>query len=308
MLVAAAIGASRANAESPAGGPHASSRQLVAQKSLEPDGRDAAEGGDGGEGGEGGQSGVGGEAGEGGADDGGAAASAKRAVAVPEDQAQVWGGGAEIALVSRFIWRGMALSPGPAVQPTAWLSYAGVSAAIWTNLLLEPDPERHRLSAVEPELAYESNLGPLRVEPRLTLYWMRELPAAEVTTEAQLELALPVFGPLSVVNTHQLDVMKTPGAYYGTLGPRVEYQLGPLRYAAFCDVGYATAPFNRVYFDVHTPAFDVLEAGLAARWDLAYSLYASANAGVSALLASSLRAASSEPNLAYFGLAFGFER
>jgi hypothetical protein len=226
----------------------------------------------------------------------------------PAEEARVWGGGAEIALVSRFIWRGMALSPGPAVQPTAWLSYAGVSAAIWTNVLLEPDPARHELSAVEPELAYEARFGWLRVEPRLTLYWMRELPEAEVTTEAQLELAVALFGPLSIVNTHQLDVMKTPGAYYGTFGPRVEFQLGSLRYSAFCDVGYATASFNRVYFDVHTPAFDVFEAGLAARWDLAHSLYVSANAGASALLASSLRAATSEPNLAYLGLAFGFER
>jgi hypothetical protein len=218
------------------------------------------------------------------------------------------GGGAEVLLVSRFVWRGLALSRGASLQPSAWVSYAGFSATLWTNLLLESDAERHTLSAIEPELAYDFGWGPLKLEPRLTLYWMRDLPSASVTTEAGLEATISVVGPLSVVNSHQLDVMATPGAYYGTLGLRVEQRLGRVRFAASSNVGYATAPFNATYFGVQRGALDLLEAGLETRVALEHSLYVGANVGLSALITPALRASSLEPNLAYVGLSFGLER
>jgi hypothetical protein len=217
------------------------------------------------------------------------------------------GGGAELALVSRFIWRGLALSRGAALQPSAWVSYAGLTAAIWTNVLLAGEADRERLSAVEPELGYDLAWGPLRLEPRLTLYWMRDVPEATVTTEARLEAALATFGPISFTNTHQFDLMATPGAYYGTLGSRLEQHFGRLHFGAAFDFGYATAPYNRAYFGAHVAALDLFAAGLSTRVALEHSLYVAANVGLSTLLSPALRVTTDEPVLAYVGLAFGWE-
>jgi hypothetical protein len=278
-------------------------------------GRDSAIGA-GGEAGDADDLADGGSAGEAGA--GGAAGAADselgREDAAPnqrteaDGQSSDFGGGAEVLFVSRFVWRGMALSRGPALEPSAWVSYAGVSASIWTNLLLQKDAERRTLSAVEPELSYELGWGRLKLESRLTLYWMRELPQASVTTEAGVSAMILLFGPLSLVNSHQLDVMETPGAYYGTLGLRVQHRLGLVRFGVVSNVGYATAPFNRTYFGVHEAAFDLLEGGLETRVLLEHSLYVGANAGLSALLSPALRSATSEPDLVYVGLSFGLER
>jgi len=291
----AALGiAAHASAESPSSAPAKSSQEAGAGGE-----NDAA--GDSGLAGEGGNAGEAGVAGDGsayGAHPSGSSSDAERAD---------FGGGAELALVSRFIWRGLALSRGAALEPSVWVSYAGLTAAIWTNVLLASEADRQRLSAVEPELGYELAWGPLRLEPRLTLYWMRDLPEATVTTEARLEAALAVFGPISVTNTHQLDLMATPGAYYGTLGSRVEQHLGRWHFGASFDFGYATAPYNRAYFGTHVAALDLFAAGLSTRLELEHSLYVAANAGLSTLLSSALRVTTDEPVLAYVGLAFGWE-
>ena len=276
--------------------------------------RGAGENGAGGEAGEAGAGGAAGEAGSATGEAGGAGWSAaergafRREPTELDAQGSYFGGGAELALVSRFIWRGLALGQGSALQPAAWASYAGFTASLWANLPLTHDASRYGVSAVEPELAFDATWGPLRLEPRLTLFWMHDLAFATVTTEAGLEAMLTVYGPVSLVNSHHVDVMETPGAYYGTLGPRVDQHLGPLRFSAVVDVGYASAPYNRAYFGVRDAAFDLLEASLAARFELQHSLYAEANAGLSTLLPHALRATSSEPTLAYVGVAFGFDR
>ena len=225
-----------------------------------------------------------------------------------DDEAAEFGGGAELALVSRSIWRGLALSPGASLQPAAWASYAGFTASIWASLPLTHDASHQGVNAFEPELAYDASWGPLRLEPRLTLLWMHEQASASVTTEVGLEAVLAVYGPVSLVNSHHLDVMQTKGAYYGTLGPRVDQYLGRLHFSAFFATGYASAPYNGAYFDVSRAAFDLLEAGLAARFELEHSLFVEANAGLSTLLPDALRATTSEPTLSYVGAAFGFDR
>jgi hypothetical protein len=202
----------------------------------------------------------------------------------------------------------MALSRGPTLQPSVWVSYLGVTASIWSNILLTSEPDRQRLSAFEPELAYDFESGRLRLEPRLTFYWMRDLPEATLTAEAGLEVAVYLLGPISIVNSHQLDVVATPGAYYGTVGLRAEQRLHRFRLGTSVGVGYATAPFNNTYFGVRAGALDLFEAGLNARFELGRGFYVGGDAGLSTLVSSALRSASSEPTLEYVGVLFGFER
>jgi hypothetical protein len=308
-----AIGVTELASADPSSGANANGEpRVIGTPAREPHSAatDAGAGGQGAEGGEAGEAGAGGAAGEtGGAGWSAAARGAVRREPTELDaQGSDFGGGAELALVSRFIWRGLALGHGSALQPGAWASYAGFTASIWANLPLTHDASRYGVSAFEPELAFDATWGPLRLEPRLTLFWMHDLAFATVTTEAGLEAMLAVYGPVSLVNSHHVDVMETPGAYYGTLGPRVEQHLGPLHFTAAVDVGYASAPYNRAYFGVRDAALDLLEASLAARFNLEHSLYAEANAGLSTLLPDALRATSSEPTLAYVGVAFGFDR
>lgn len=210
--------------------------------------------------------------------------------------------GAEADARSRFVWRGVAWSRGPVVQPSAWGEALGWSVEAWCNFMVER--EARSPSAFVASLAHRFAWRALRIEPAIVGYDMRARRTG-TTAEASLELGLDL-GDLELVTTHAVDVARDPRIYFGTVGARYERELDHFTLSAEASVGWASAALNRDYFQREHGAVDVVEAGVGARYELTDAVYVAVHAAASTLVARALRA-SSEPTLASAGASVGFE-
>jgi hypothetical protein len=214
--------------------------------------------------------------------------------------------GGELGLDSRFIWRGLALSSGPILQPAAWASAYRFSAIVWTSVLLTDEPPHRRVRSVVPSIAYTYSWDRFKIEPGVLVYWMGDDVAPRTTAEAYLTGDV-AFGKLHLVSENYVDVKEYTGAYFGSIGPQVEISRDPWTFKGTLDLGYATADFNDAYFGVNGAALNVVEAGVEIRWDVSEHLYATLHGEGSVLLAPDLRRSVSEPALVSVGTAFGAE-
>jgi hypothetical protein len=212
--------------------------------------------------------------------------------------------GAETDLNARYIWRGQALSTGPVIQPSAWFTAYGLNAVLWTNVMLTNEAPR-RLSAVVPAVSYTFEWKSLTIEPGLLYYDTPGQQFPPHTAEASLESSLAI-GTLRLLTTDYVDIAHTPGAYYGTLGASWEPKRGRWSFKALADVGWATAPFNQVYFDSHVAALDVADLAGKAQYALSDELYVALHAEGSTLLTASL-AVDKPATLGNVGILFGGE-
>jgi hypothetical protein len=242
-----------------------------------------------------------------------------------EDAADEVGAGAEVDSVTRSLWRGAALSAGPAFEPSAWLSCGDVSFELWMSLLLHDEPARRRVGAIDPTIRYAHAFRHFKIEASFTGYWPWQTAQRSSTAEAGLKLSAP-WGPVRIVTAHAVDIDAEPGAYFGTLGLELRVKLGPLRLRAFSDLGWANSRFNRSHWAasstaatalsggagldasrVDRAAFDLAELGLQLRYALPAGTYLAPHAEGSTLLAAPLRHASGEPRLLAAGMALGVE-
>jgi hypothetical protein len=205
--------------------------------------------------------------------------------------------GAEVDAGARFVWRGIALSGGSVAQPSIWASGLGFTASVWANVLLDdeesgaPRPARARsttkartwVNAVVPAVTYTYAWRAWRVEPGALVYVNRGGIAPQTTGEASVNVAC-VLGSLAFVTRNNVDVGSYAGAYFGTLGAEYERSSRKLTLKAFLDLGWATEKFNAAYLHTSTAALNVVEAGLAARYDLSDTFFVMPHAEVSALL------------------------
>ena len=214
--------------------------------------------------------------------------------------------GAELNLDSRFVWRGMAFSQGPVVQPSTWLSLWGFTLELWGNVMLNDEPGHDVLSAVVPALGYTWTWQRLSVEPGVVLYYTPNEPGPQLTTEATLELSYRL-GFWRVLTETYIDIQSSPGAYFGTLGTEYEREVHDWTFKALLDFGWATAEFNKAYFGADTAAMNLIHARLSVRYDLTDLLYFALHADMSTLLHPALRRSVDEPTLGSGGASLGVE-
>jgi hypothetical protein len=214
--------------------------------------------------------------------------------------------GAEADLNSRFVWRGVAYSAGPVLQPSTWVSVYGFTANVLATLLVNDEPPRRRLVSVVPSLGYAYAWLRLTVEPGMTVYFSHDDVTPETTVEASFNGSFRL-GAFKLVSTNNVDVRSHRGAYFGTLGAKYETSSERWTIEGAVDVGGATAPFNEAYFQVATAAIGLAEASLQARYDISDVFYFALHTEASVLLAPSLRSAVAEPMLMNGGVAVGAE-
>ena len=200
-------------------------------------------------------------------------------------------GGVDLDLNARYVWRGLALSRGSVLQPSAWVSRYGLTLLGWGNVNINPDPGG-RFSSFLPILQYEFQLGLLRLEPQLIGYYFPRA-TGESTAEAGLGLSYPV-GAIRLIHASYVDVYRHSSSYFGSFGVEHSRALSrSLHVRVFTDLGVGTAGFNRAYLGVSTGALNVLEGGVALRYALSDWLDLSLHTELSGLLAPSLRDAAS---------------
>jgi hypothetical protein len=214
----------------------------------------------------------------------------------------------EADLNSRFAWRGMSLSSGAALQPSALASYAGFTAIAFSNVLLNAEPEQKRLSAFVSSVSWALDWKALRIEPGVV--WYNFFSSLDVGPHSTFELSLDAsvrLGAVRLLATNHVDVRARAGAYYGTLGPEFERETGRWTLKAGADVAYASASFNDEYFGTSSTALNLVEGRLGAQYDLSDHVYFALHAEVSTLVAPSLRASVAEPTLVVGGAALGLQ-
>jgi hypothetical protein len=213
--------------------------------------------------------------------------------------------GLEADFVSRYVWRGLALSDGPVLQPSVWVSFAGITLTPWANVAFHADSARTGLNELDLTLDYSQDILNLTVNPSLSVYLYPNQADAAPTGELALALSYPV-GPVSIISDHSVDLIATPGAYFGDAGLSFENELAPnVSVEASARAGWASARFNDVNFGVHRAALNVGGVDLALNWSPAGLFYLRPHAGLGVILDRGLRAAVRSPLLISGGLAIG---
>jgi hypothetical protein len=222
-----------------------------------------------------------------------------------DDDEWALGAGAEASAQTRFLWRGVAWSRGPVLQPSAWGSAIGLTANAWCNVMLTQKGGAQP-SAIAASIARDFAWRSLRIAPALHYYELPQARAPAKTAEASLDAELEL-DDFRLSTTHALDIANHPRAYFGTAGVAYEPEIGPFAISVATDVAWASAAMNREYFRRDAWGLSLAEAALSARYDLTDEFYFVLHAEGSALVAPALRAAASEPALAAAGATFGFE-
>jgi len=209
--------------------------------------------------------------------------------------------GADLDVVSRYVWRGLALSKGPVLQPEVWASYRDLTVSAWANVLLTSEAELHRVSSAEVEAAYQFKWRRVEIDPVVTKYWFTDVGPVAGTTECAANGAVH-FGPFALTTTQSLDVEATPGAYIGALGGRLAGKRGRWEGKITVDVAWATASFNRAYWDRAITAFDLAEGAAEVRFRATPLFSMAVHGTASTLLDTALRAEAAKPTLLTIGL------
>jgi len=220
-----------------------------------------------------------------------------------DDDASSVVGGAEIDTSSRFVWRGLALSNGPVVHPSAWVSASDVTATVWSNVMLAREQPR---ASVVSSLGKDFTWDALSVTPSALVVAATHSDPQSSTAEASLALSLSL-GSLRLVGDHALDVGGHPGAYFGTFGVAWQQTDAPWTLGARVDLAFANAVFHHAFFGVDRAGPSSVAGEISLRAALEGDSYVLLHAQVSSVLSRRLRAAVDEPTLACAGVAFGVE-
>jgi hypothetical protein len=215
--------------------------------------------------------------------------------------------GAELDGNSRYVWRGLALNDGPVLQPSAWVSLAGFTVTPWANFAFREDDAPAGFNELDVTLDYSRDISDLTVTPSFSAYLYPNQADAPPTGELALALSYAV-GPVRICTDHSVDLIATPGAYFGDAGLSFDSDLVPdLTVEASAYAGWGSARFNEANIGVNRAALNAAGADLAMAWSPGGLFYLRPHAALSVLLDRELRAAVSMPLLIAGGLRVGKE-
>jgi hypothetical protein len=217
--------------------------------------------------------------------------------------------GLESNVSARYVFRGVAYSPGPVSQYTAWLQVAGFTFYGWGNLLLQQDPRQQSLSEIDFGASYAFDIGRLTLEPGFDgyVYRLASPLSNPPTAETSLRIACRL-GPASVFTKQVLDVGSLRGAYFGEAGVDIEQALDRSRKAIVSgslSAGWASDRFNQGYIGVAKGGLDYAELGLALTYSPGTRLYLKSHLTITRVIDPQLRLHVSSPDVANFGISVG---
>ncbi len=174
--------------------------------------------------------------------------------------------GASLDLNSRYIWRGMAWSQGPVLQPSVWSSLLGFNILAWANADLGLDTGRRGFNEIDVFVEGTSGRSGLAVVPGLNLYtYPGRGEDSPWTAEAVITFYLPI-GPVWLSLENDVDIRAYPGAYYAELGLETGREVSEkISWEAALALSFASADFNEAYLGMRKNSFTAcsVHCGLA---------------------------------------------
>jgi hypothetical protein len=214
--------------------------------------------------------------------------------------------GGEVDFASRYVWRGLAFSEHPVVQPSARLSDYGATVGVSSSAYLGTEPGiDDTVSELDLTGRYDFTLGAASISPTIGAYLYPSAPStAELGATVSYDLQL------LALQTHQaLDIADNAGGWYADIGAARSQPLGSrLKLDAAASVGWGSGSFARYYIDetltgMHWGAAQLDSALTLSATD---ALYFRLHGTVSRMLEEHIRELAPEDNLVSGGLALGF--
>ncbi len=160
-------------------------------------------------------------------------------------------------ILSRYIWRGFAYTRGPVMQPEGWVSAYGFTFDLWSNFVLNDEPNQGQFNEVDPSLTYSHSWGPFTVEPTIENYNYPNQMNAPSTAEFDLKLSYGL-GPVTLTTTHNFDIIRYRGSYFGDFTAGIEHEFFPkFSMATSASLGWGSSKFNETYGGVSKAALNL---------------------------------------------------
>ena len=184
--------------------------------------------------------------------------------------------GAEVDVVSRYVWRGVPYSDGAAVQPSIWASVDALTFSFWSNLVVADRIDRGRFNHLFVMATYSHDVGRFTIEPSVQAYHTRAVGdvAAVTTAEGVLRVSAAA-GAFELFTDHSVDLHAYRGGYIGDVGLGHEQPIGA-RYRLTTEflVSWSNAAYNSGFVGVATSGLNyaALNGRVAIRLDDRWSL------------------------------------
>lgn len=228
-----------------------------------------------------------------------------------------WSSGFELDLNSQYIWRSLAWSEGTVLQPSVWVASSGLTFSVWSNFVLNNEPNRRQFNEIDFRISYELEVGGFILVPAFNYYAYPNQDKIENPATGEIELRVAYgMGDFTLETSHFLDIWENKGGYVGEVGLEYEKDAAEgLTIAAAARLVFANSKFNAYYVPFEKGALNalVLEAGLT--YTFANGLYLRPHLEWNNMLDKNLRAAVEvsdwvsiqKPDLFNFGVALGFD-
>jgi hypothetical protein len=215
--------------------------------------------------------------------------------------------GSAVDFNSRYIWRGIPLSKGGVLQPSAWTSAKGFTFQAWSNWVLAREQNQHRFDEVDFTGSYKKTWKTLDIEPSLVSYLFPNQDDEPDTAETALKLTYPV-GPIALFTNQHVDIAAHLRAYFGEAGFDWKHEFSS-RFSIDLpfSLGWASARFNEANLNVSKTALNVASGTLALQWSLTPRLTFSPHVDFSVLLDRDLRGANVEATFVTGGCSISWE-
>lgn len=225
---------------------------------------------------------------------------------IPAEGGKEFGFGFEADFVSQYVWRGIALSEGPVLQPSMWFSFYGATITVWGNFVLNDEADQGQLNELDFNLGYLWEYKSFFGGP-LFLFYLYPNQDAEHTGEWAAVLGFQK-GPFKIFTAQAVDFIANPGAYFGLAGGSFEWDLHPkLAIKTSMGLGWANNVFNEANFGIAGTKLNLFAWTLDLTWYLKDPLYLRPHMKVTTLISSQLRNSVDEPTLISGGMALGVE-
>lgn len=206
--------------------------------------------------------------------------------------------------VSRYLWRCLIYTEGPAWQPSASVSKWGITPSVWASVPLSGGTNISTFNEVDLGVSYLRELGNFTLKPGFVYFLYPDLVSTS-TGEVSLEASYAIHD-VTVGVSQSVDIDEYRGAYFANVFAGYSRDIGEsFHFNGTLSVSWASSKWNGAYFGVTQAALNHAALELSLTCDVWKSLYVRPHAQFATLTAPSLRDAVADPNPFVLGVALG---
>lgn len=203
---------------------------------------------------------------------------------------------------SRYVWNGLPFSEGAVWQPSFNIEYQGFGASIWTNFVMDDEPNQGQINEIDVTGYYSRKISKLEIDVSLTYSFYPNPDPASLNFgppvfQGELILTYPV-GPIDLFSNLYVSFINPGGGVFWRMGVGYKKEL-PLHFSlsTYAQFGLSNGPYNTFYIAPVGIRPNLFQYTLAFPWSPLPGFIVRPQMNVSAILAEDLRSALPNPTL-----------